>query len=525
MRRVGEVRLPFDHAPEALDRAVAELGVAAGSAWQVLRKSLDARHKDRIVWVYGIGVPEPGGDEEGEAFHRRRAPDPRPVVIGAGPGGLFAAYWLALHGVRAVLLEQGEPMAERVVTMARFMRHGELNERSNLGFGAGGAGAYSDGKLLTRIRSRHIPFVMRTFVRFGAPPEIVHLANPHLGSNRIRRVIDRFIAHLADLGVELRFRTRVASLVLRGGEVAGVQLESGEEVSAGQVLLAAGHSARALYDELLRLGIGLEFKPFAAGARLEHPAARIAEIQFGAAAGHPALGAAHYRLAHTWHEAGTARALYSFCMCAGGHVLNAATERTGVVSNGMSNWGERGRFSNAAFVVNVGADDVPGGDVLRGAAWQRELEEAAARAANPNGGCHALPGQHLVDFLERRPPRRLPETSCPNPVRPAPLHELLPGFVVDAMSRGFARFARQMRGLLSSEAVLMGVETRTSAPVRIVRDPGTRQSAGAAGLYPVGEGAGYAGGITSAAVDGIDSAQALLDTLPVAASSPGAPPD
>ncbi len=513
MRRLGEIRLPFDHSPEALERAVDELGAPPGSPWRVLKESLDARRNDRIVKVYSIGLEE-AGDREEPTFQRRRPPDPRPVIVGAGPGGLFAAYWLALHGVPCVLLEQGEPMADRVVTMARFMRYGELDERSNLGFGAGGAGAYSDGKLLTRIRSPHIPFVMQTFVRFGAPEAIAWQANPHLGSNRIRRVIDRFIGHLGEIGVELRFRTRMASLELCSGRVVGVRLDSGEGVPAAHVLLAAGHSARFLYGELARLGVGLEFKPFAVGARLEHPAESIARIQFGAAAGHPALGAAHYRLAHTWKEGPESRALYSFCMCAGGHVLNAATEPTGVVSNGMSNWGERGRFSNAAFVVNVCESDVPGEDVLRGVAWQRSIEEEAAAAANPGGGCHALPGQHLTDFLAGRPPRRLPETSSPSPVRPAPLHQLLPPFVVDAMARGLGTFARRMRGLIAPDAVLMGVETRTSAPLRIVRDPGSREAPGASGLYPVGEGAGYAGGITSAAVDGIDSAQAVLDTLP-----------
>ncbi len=516
MRRIAEIRLPFDHSPEQLEAAVTAAGVAPGTRWHIVRESLDARRKGSIVRVYAVGVPEPG-DEASPLGPSRRPADPRPVIVGAGPGGLFAAFWLACHGVPSLLLEQGEAMPERVVTMARFMRSGALDERSNLGFGEGGAGAYSDGKLMTRIRSPHIPFVLDTFVRFGAPEETRYVADPHLGSSRIRRVIHRLVDELQTLGVEIRFGTRVASLLLAGGRAAGVVLESGAEVPASAVLLAGGHSARALYRELERLGVAMEFKPFAAGVRMEHPAAVVDRIQFGAQAGHPALGAAAYRLAHTWDEGGGRRALYTFCMCPGGHVLNAATEPDGVVSNGMSNPGRRGGFSNAAVVVNVDPGDIPGEGLLRGIAWQRELEVAPAAAANPGGGCHALPAQRLLDFLAERHSRDLPPSSCPNPLRPAPLHRLLPPFVVDGIVRGLPTFERRMRGLVGEAAVLVGVETRTSAPVRIVRHGDSRQSPSTAGLYPVGEGAGYAGGITSAAVDGIASAQALLETLPEAA--------
>jgi uncharacterized protein len=514
MKRIGEIRLPFDHGPQALDAAVERLGIEPGCGWRVLKKSLDAR-RGRPSWVYSVGVPEPGDGASFEGL-RRRPSDPRPVVVGAGPGGLFAAYWLALHGVPPVLLEQGEPMAERVLTMARFMRLGELDERSNLGFGAGGAGAYSDGKLMTRVKSPYIPFVMETFVRFGAPEEVRTLADPHVGSSRIRRVIHRFIEHLVELGVELRFRTAMVSLSLAGRALRGVVLEDGRELETAQLLLAGGHSARALYRELVGLGVATEVKPFAVGARLEHPVEQVDRIQLGHWAGHPALGAARYRLASTWATGNGQRAVYSFCMCPGGHVLNAATERDGVVSNGMSNYGHRGRFSNGAFVVNVEPRDLGGEDVLRGVSWQRALEVRAAEAANPSGGCHALPGQRLVDFLGGCPPSSLPEFSCPSPIRPAPLHELLPGFVVEAMRRGFEVFERQMRGVVSPDALLVGVETRTSAPVRLLRDDHTRQSPTVQGLYPIGEGAGYAGGITSAAVDGIASANALLETLPLA---------
>lgn len=518
MKRLGEIRLPFDHDEKALEAAVDEAGVSQGKPWKVLRKSLDARRKDRIWWVYSIGAPGPEDDQPAERI-LHRPPDPRPIIIGAGPGGLFAAYWLALHGVPSLVLEQGEAMSERVKTMARFMRYGSFNERSNLGFGAGGAGAYSDGKLMTRVKSPHIPFIMDTFIRFGAPEEIRYLADPHLGSSRIRRVIQRLVDALGELGTEIRFGARVVEFTKAGEHVGGVVLDTGEQLDASAVLLAAGHSARNLYRELARSGIDLQFKDFAAGLRIEHPVGLVDRIQLGAAAGHPALGAAGYRLAHSWQTDGHHRTLYSFCMCPGGFVLNAATERDGVVSNGMSNPGRRGRFSNAAIVVNVGADDLAGDDLLRGLTWQRSLETAAAAAANPGGGCHALPAQHLVDFLDGRSNlSALPPSSCPNPLRPAALHELLPPFIVDAMVRGLEAFNRKMRGLVSEHALLVGVETRTSAPVRILRDKASRQSPSTPGLYPIGEGAGYAGGITSAAADGIASADAFLQTLPVKAT-------
>ena len=294
-------------------------------------------------------------------------------------------------------------------------------------------------------------------------------------------------------------------------------LDTGEEVAASAVLLAGGHSARSLYRELERCGVAMDFKPFAAGLRLEHPATVVDRIQLGDAAGHPALGAATYRLAHTWDMGDLERALYSFCMCPGGYILNATTERDGVVSNGMSNPGRRGRFSNAAMVVNVTASDLPGDELLRGMHWQRSLEVAAAAAANRSGGCHAMPSQRLQDFLAGRDSSALPPSSCPHPLTPAPLHRLLPEFIVDGLVRGLETFARRMPGLVCAEALLVGVETRTSAPIRLVRDPESRQSPSMPGLYPVGEGAGYAGGITSAAADGIASADALLATLHPAA--------
>lgn len=516
MKRIGELRLPFDHDQRTFRAALERLG--AGANHQILRKSLDARHKRRIQWVYAIGMPEPG-DDEVPVFHPRRSPDSPVYIVGSGPAGLFAAHWLALHGVCSTILEQGEPLRGRLRRMARFMRAGELDERSNLCFGAGGAGTYSDGKLTTRTRSLHIPFIMQTLVRFGAAEEVRYLHAPHVGSRGIRSVIGAMIDRLQQQGVQLRFGARVASLGIHAGQLDCVVLDSGERLPAAHLLLCPGHSARSLFGELHHLGVPMEFKPFAVGARLEHPAALIDRIQLGGHAGHPALGAARYQLAHTWNPApGTRRALYSFCMCPGGYVLNTATETDGAVTNGMSNAGSRGGHSNAAMVVNVEASDIELVDhgPLRGVAWQRALEQRAARAVNPAGRCHVLPGQRLQDFLDGVAPSSLPPTSALVPVRPAPLHEILPPFVVQAMRTGFEVLGRRMRGLVGPEALLVGVETRTSSPLRLVRDPVTRQSPAVVGLYPVGEGAGHAGGIVSAAADGIESAQRLLSTLPLA---------
>ncbi len=516
MRRAGEIRLPFDHDERAFREALSRLGIGPGDRWTILRKSLDARRKGRIRWVYAIGVDEGTGPPETAPPVLRAAPDPRPVVVGSGPAGLFAAYRLASLGVPPVLLEQGPPLAPRMRAIARFVRRGTLDPRANLCFGAGGAGTFSDGKLGTRVRSPHRRLVLETLVGLGAPEEILWLAAPHLGSNGIRRLIARLLARLESMGAEVRFGAQVDGLLTRDGRCAGVVLTGGRELAASHVVLATGHSARALYRSVARSGVAMVRKGFAVGARLEHPAPLVERIQYGDAAGHPALPPATYRLATTWGTEAGERALYSFCMCPRGFVLNAATESDGVVSNGMSNRPPRAGRSNAAFVVPVRDDDIPSDDPLHALEWQRAIETAAARAANPEGGCHALPAQTLPAFLDGRGDRELPASGALVPVCPARLDLLLPPFVVEAMRTGFDRLSRSVPGLVGSDGLLVGVETRTSSPVRIVRDRATFESVSLPGLYPVGEGAGYAGGIVSAAIDGIAAADALLATLPPA---------
>jgi hypothetical protein len=432
------------------------------------------------------------------------------LIVGAGPAGIFTAFWLMENGVLSRLIEQGDPMPLRGQAAARFMREGILDEQSNICFGAGGAGAWSDGKLFTRIRSGWIHTLNEVLIRFGAPPEIRFESKPHLGSSRIRAVFRRILDFLERGGVEIFYRTRFEDLEcveFKGRKrVAGIRTSKGD-FSAESVFLAAGHSARPVYECLAKIGAELRFKPFAAGIRVEHPAEWIDRIQFGRYAGHPALGHAAYRLAAEIRQ----RGVYTFCMCPGGYVLNASTENGGMVVNGMSQPRRENAFSNAAVVVSISGEDLSGTDVFRGIRFQRELERRFAEAVNPKGRSAVVPAVRLVDFVNGRAGRKLPQTSMIHPVAPLPLHRFFPPFMREALSRGIRRFDRKMPGFLSGVAVAMAVESRTSSPVCVVRSPDTFQSTSIDGLYPVGEGAGYAGGITSSAIDGLSAAECFLE--------------
>jgi uncharacterized FAD-dependent dehydrogenase len=461
----------------------------------------------------------------------------RPVVIiGAGPAGLFAALRLAERGVKCVLLEQGAATEKRVLKIGRFWRYGELDPRTNVGFGEGGAGLFSDGKLITRIKSEHIPYVMQRLVQFGGPPEIEYLSNPHVGSDRIRRVIPKMREHLRALGVEIRFESKVQELSLRGREIAAVLLEGGERLECERVILACGHSADDMFEHLQELGVQMEGKSFAVGLRIEHPQALINRMQYREHASHPKLGAANYRLAH--FDENSQQGVYSFCMCPGGYVLSCTTDGLGAVSNGMSNYNRGSRFANAAIVVSVDFAKSFGNDLFGGLKFRNELERAAMglmdAAPSGSGGSRGgsgggdnrgaaenraliqtarpLPAQRLLDFLEGRAGPVLP-TSSPSGVLPARLDQLFGDEFKTAFRAGLETFERQMRGFVGPEAQLHGVESRTSCPLRIPRDPNTLQSVSHTGLYPTGEGAGYAGGITSAACDGIRVADAIAASI------------
>lgn len=519
-----QIILPYHHSEEDLQRAVhRQLGKAV--SFRILKRSIDARqHRDiRVQYSLTTDLNDPadeilkGVTLQRESLTMHRAQALRPVVVGTGPGGLFCAYWLLLHGVRPVLLEQGPPMRQRVRDMARFMKTGELHPWSNICFGAGGAGTYSDGKLITRIRSPYISFIMDTFVRYGAPADIRFLYNPHLGSNKIRQCITRMLDDLEKRETDVRYMTRFTDFVTDGdGTVTKVRTHDGQAIDADALFLATGHSAREVYAMLRGRETPMSLKEFAVGVRVEHPAAAVNDMQYGAEhrQRYPGIETAQYKLAKTWTDEN--RAVYSFCMCPGGYVLNASSDVTGVVTNGMSNYLKSGRFSNAAIVVNVSAQDLAQAGytgIDAALAFQAELEARFRASVNVPGSVHALPGQRLQDFLQGSASHTLLPSSCVSPVAPAPMHTLLPAFLHDGLRRGFDSFERKMRGFSRLEqAQVFGIESRTSAPYRIERQ---QQLASPAhpNFYPVGEGAGYAGGITSAAVDGIRAAQAWLHTM------------
>ncbi|MCB2204879.1 hypothetical protein KQI65_09015 [bacterium] len=519
-----QLSLPYHHTQQDLEQAVRRhLGHRAD--FRILKRSIDARQHRNIRVEYSLTteLEDPVRELRAQINGSAAALAPqtevqRPLVVGSGPGGIFCAWWLHLHGFRPILLEQGPPMRERIRDMARFMKHGELHPRSNICFGAGGAGTYSDGKLITRIRSPYIPFVMQTFVDYGAPDDIRYLYNPHLGSNRIRQCMTRMLDDMQRRGIDIRYNTRFTGYVTGGnGNIIAVETEEGRIDGVDALFLATGHSARDVYTLLRAQDVAMSLKEFAVGVRVEHPATVVNSMQYGRhyAEKYPGIETAQYRLAKTWKE--EQRAVYSFCMCPGGYVLNASSDTTGVVTNGMSNYRKSGRFSNAAIVVNVSTQDLSraGYDgVDAGLQLQRELEEKFRAAVNSPSSSHVVPGQRLQDFLSGSASSSLGDSSCVNPVAPAPLHALFPQFVSDGLRRGFSTFDRKMRGFATGgQAQVFGIESRTSAPYRIERDATSLQSLTHANLYPVGEGAGYAGGITSAAIDGIRCAEAWLHSL------------
>ncbi len=482
------------------------------SSFHILKKSLDARRAHAPHFVYSVEVFAADEKPALETFDLEPIAfkgDPV-LIIGSGPAGLFAALRLVERGIPCHLFEQGSETPQRLKAITRFWRYGELNLRNNVGFGEGGAGLYSDGKLITRIRSPHIPYVMQRLVRFGAPAEIQYLSNPHVGSDRIRRVIPVMREYLKSHGCQIHFDTKVSKLLVKNGEIEGLQTESGEEFKSSRVILACGHSAEDFFDHLSELGVYMEGKSFAVGLRIEHPQSVINEIQYRKFSEHPKLDAANYKLAYT--DKTTNVGVYSFCMCPGGYVLSSSTDHGGVVSNGMSNYNRNSPFANAAIVVTVDYEQSFGKDLFAGLKFRKQIEAQAQKMAVAAGGPKQMPVQKLSDFMSGRLGEAL-KSSCPSGVLPARLDQLFsPDFKNNIMA-GIEKFERNMKGFISDQAQFHGVESRTSCPLRITRDAETLQSVSHRGLYPAGEGAGYAGGITSAACDGITIAEAIVAEL------------
>jgi uncharacterized protein len=436
--------------------------------------------------------------------------EPPVVIVGAGPAGMFCAWALARRGVRAVVLERGKPVRPRRHDLATLAKRGVLHPESNYCFGEGGAGTFSDGKLYTRADKRgDVQQVLEAFVGYGAPEAILVDARPHIGTNRLPRVVTAMREHLASAGVEIAFERRVDGLVTDGRRVTGVRTR-GEVVSARAVVLAVGHSARDVTAWLHAAGVPLSAKPFALGVRLEHPQALIDGLQYGGLAGHPALGAAAYRLVEQAAGAGA----FSFCMCPGGFIVPAATEPGGQVVNGWSPSSRGGRYANSGFVTEVGpaqlaAAGLDPSDVFAGVALQRRIEQAAFAAG---GGAYVAPAQRVDDFVAGRESNALPACSYPRGLHAARLDVLL-GQLAEPLRAALRTIGTRMPGFVSSEGVAVGVESRTSSPVRTERERDTCESPGMAGLHPCGEGAGFAGGIMSAALDGIRVAESVARAL------------
>ncbi|NQZ01061.1 MAG: FAD-binding protein [Bdellovibrionales bacterium] len=479
----------------------------------IRRKAVDARRGKNPSFVYSIDIYENGetpADLEFKLERAKKTDDPV-LIVGAGPAGLFAALRLSERGIPVKLIEQGSIAEKRIFKINRFWRYGELNPKNNVGFGEGGAGLYSDGKLITRIKSPHIPYVLKRLVDYGAPEEILYLSNPHVGSDKIRRLIPKMREHMRQLGAELLFDSTVEELLVEDGQVVGLRLEDGSEHRSSRVILACGHSAEELFESLHRTGVFIEGKSFAMGLRIEHPQHLINKIQYREAYEHPKLGAANYRITH--HDKKTDTGVYSFCMCPGGYVLSSGTHDGQLVSNGMSNFNRNSKHANAAIVVTIDFEKSFGkSNIFAGLEARKNLESSAYHQVEKAGGDKHLPAQNVMDFLMQRK-GEVVKGSTPSGTVATRLDKLFGPEVLEHMTKALEGFEKKMPGFVSKEAQFFGVESRTSCPIRITRDKQSLQSVSHKGLYPTGEGAGYAGGITSAACDGINVAEKIYHEL------------
>lgn len=527
MLRLTEVKLPLDHNNNDLKNAIINrLSINPDEliGYSIFRRSYDARRRSNIMLVYNLNIETIRDDELLQQFqddpHVKRAPDThyqfvaqapkdftaRPVVIGTGPCGLFAGLILAQMGFRPILLERGKTVRERAVDTFGLWRNKKgLDPESNVQFGEGGAGTFSDGKLHTQIKDpkHHGRKVLTELVEAGAPEEILYISKPHVGTYKLVAVVEQIRATIKSLGGEIHFQSRVDDLLIEDNQVHGVALADGKQILSKHVILAVGHSARDTFQMFYNQGVAIKAKPFSIGLRIEHPQSLIDQSRFGKFAGHPLLGAADYKLVH---HCKNGRSVYSFCMCPGGTVVAAASEPGGVVTNGMSQYSRNEHNANSAIVVGVTPEDYPG-HPLAGIDFQRHWEELAFEEGGSN---YAAPSQRVGDFLAGQSSLILGavKPSYKPGIRLGDLSRCLPDYATEAIREALVAFNRKIEGFSMADAMLTGVETRTSSPVIVQRKP-DYQSLNTDGLYPAGEGAGYAGGILSSAVDGIKVAEAV----------------
>ena len=530
MIRLTELRLPLDHSPTALPTAIVQrLGIQLDDLinFTVFKRGYDARKRDAIVLVYTIDAEVHAADQLLEKFkddvHVNLAPDTRyqfvanvqapldqrPIIVGFGPCGIMAGLILAQMGLRPIILERGKKVRERTKDTWGLWRRNQLNPESNVQFGEGGAGTFSDGKLYSQIKDpKHYGRkVLSEFVKAGAPEEILYVSKPHIGTFRLVKMVENIRHEIEQLGGEIRFQQQVSDVLIENNTLRGVILANGEELRSDYVIFALGHSARDTFKMLYERGVFMEAKPFSIGFRIEHPQTLIDQARFGKYAGNELLGAADYKIVH---HAKNGRSVYSFCMCPGGQVVAATSEPGRVVTNGMSQYSRAERNANAGIVVGITPDDYSGSP-LAGIEFQRQWE---SRAYELGGGNYEAPGQLVGDFIKGIASTQLGsvEPSYQPGVHLTDLATSLPAYAIHAIREALPAFDRQIKGFSMYDAVLTGVETRTSSPLRMTRGQ-DMQSLNTKGLYPAGEGAGYAGGILSAGVDGIRVAEAVAQAM------------
>lgn len=530
MIRITELRLPIGHPTEAIEEAILkrlQLSSKDLISFEIFKRSYDARKNVQLAFIYTVDCSVKGEDGVLKKFandqHIRPSPDTsyhfvakapesitsgkalRPVVIGFGPCGIFSALVLAQMGFKPIVLERGKPVRERTQDTWGLWRKNVLNPESNVQFGEGGAGTFSDGKLYSQIKDPKFygRKVIAEFIKAGAPEEIRYVAKPHIGTFRLVGVVEKIRQHIIELGGEIRFNQKVIGFDIQNDQITGIKIENHLDLAANHVILALGHSARDTFQALHDVGVFMEAKPFSVGFRIEHPQSLIDRARLGPHAGNELIGAADYKLVH---HAQNGRSVYSFCMCPGGTVVAATSEPNRVVTNGMSQYSRNERNANAGIVVGITPEDYPGGP-LAGIEFQRAIE---SKAYELGGRTYEAPGQLVGDFLDGKASTKFGSVlpSYKPGVHLTDLAESLPAYAIEAIREAIPAFEKQIKGFSMKDAVLTGVETRTSSPLRITRGPNF-QSLNIKGLYPAGEGAGYAGGILSAGVDGIKVAEAV----------------